>query len=149
MSRGYLLDTCVLSAMAPSKPPAEDGFSDWLHRHSDRLFLSAITVAEIEQGIAKLRRAGGGARAARLSQWVDTLLAHGAERVLAFDAQVARLAGGLADAAIAAGRHPGFPDVAIAATAKAHGLVVATRNGRHFSELRVEHMNPVAAAVSF
>lgn len=146
MTRGYLLDTCVLSAMAPVKPPAEDGFTDWLHRHSDRLFLSAITIAEIEQGIAKLRRAGGGARAARLSQWLDALLAHGAERVLAFDARVARIAGGLADEAIASGRHPGFPDVAIAATARAHGLVVATRNGKHFSALRVEHVDPVAAA---
>jgi predicted nucleic acid-binding protein len=64
------------------------------------------------------------------------------DRVLAFDLTAARIAGTLLDLAVAAGRHPGFPDVAIAATAKAHDLVVLTRNMRHFAPLGVAALNP-------
>ncbi len=142
MSRGFLLDTCVLSALAPGKPAMDAGLAQWLRQHSDRLYLSAVTVAEIEQGICKLRRSGGVDRAARLSQWLDALVTQGADRILAFATDVARIAGALSDEALSAGRHPGFPDVAIAATAKAHGLVVVTRNSRHFAAMGVELLDP-------
>lgn len=62
--------------------------------------------------------------------------------MLSFDLAAARVAGALSDAAQAAGRHPGFADVAIAAIAKARELVVVTLNQRHFDPLGVEVFNP-------
>lgn len=82
-------------------------------------------------------------RAARLTDWLDALLANAADRVLAFDGGVGRIAGALSDRAWAAGRHPGFADVAIAATAIAHDLILLTRNGKRFEPLGVAFADPV------
>ena len=146
MSAGFLLDTSVLSRLAPGRPAPDVGFAAWLRAHDDHLYISTVTIAEIEQGICKLRRAGGVERAEALSQWLDALLAEGAARILPLDAAVGRTAGRLSDAAIAVGRHPGFPDVAIAATAVAHDLVLMTGNGRHFAPLGVAFVDPDAVS---
>jgi len=79
-----------------------------------------------------------------LCEWFDRILDDYADRVLPFDLAAARIAGALGDAAQATGRHPGFADVAIAAIAKAHELVVVTLNRRHFDPLGVEVVNPFA-----
>jgi hypothetical protein len=142
LSSGYLIDTSVLSLFAPDRPAPDPDLSDWFRAHADMLYLTAVTVAEIEQGIGKLSRAGGVERAERLTVWLDTLLENFADRVLAFDARAARIAGRLLDRALAMGRHPGFADVAIAATAVAHDLIVLTRNGKHFEPLGVAFADP-------
>lgn len=74
MSKAYLLDTSVLSLLAPGRPALHDQLSGWLNRNGHRLYISTITIAEIEQGICKLRRNGGDARAALLSQWLEALI---------------------------------------------------------------------------
>jgi toxin FitB len=142
--RGYLLDTNVLSALAPARAehlPA--AFSEWLLQRSQRLFIPCIAVAELEQGICKLRRAGGTACADRLAQWLDGLLEGYAERILSLDAHSSRLAGRLAEQAIAEGHHPGFPDVAIAALATNANLLLLTRNLKHFAPLGVACADPL------
>lgn len=130
--------------LAPGKPALTPELVVWLRHHADGLYLSAVTVAEIEQGICKLRRTGGVERADRLKQWLDELLTT-SDRVLSLDSRVGREAGALSDRALAAGRHPGFADVAIAATASTHGLVLLTRNGRHFASLGVAFVDPTEA----
>lgn len=142
MSSGFLLDTSVLSLLASGRQPPDEALAGWLRDHSEVLYVSAVTVAEIEQGICKLRRAGGIERADLLMQWLDALLEDGSARILPLDAHVARVAGELSDKAVAIGRHPGFADVAIAATADAHDLVLLTRNGKHFEPLGVAFTNP-------
>lgn len=146
MTRGYLLDTSVISAVAPGRPPVADAQADWLRQQADRLFVPTIAIAEIEAGIRKLRRAGGAARAEHLTSWLDGLIAGYGERILAFDAAAARAAGALSDAAVAAGRHPGFPDVAIAAVAITRDLTLLTRNLRHFEPLGVQMADPFATS---
>jgi predicted nucleic acid-binding protein len=54
--RVYLVDTNVLSAGAPTKADSAPGLTAWMERHSAQLYLSAITVAEVEEGIAKARQ---------------------------------------------------------------------------------------------
>jgi len=71
LSSRYLLDTSVLSMLAPGKPALTSELIAWLRHHADGLYLSAVTVVEIEQGICKLRRTGGIERANRLRQWLD------------------------------------------------------------------------------
>jgi len=139
---GWLLDTNMLSAFGPGKRPLAAETVGWFQARADALHLSTITVAEIESGIAKLRRTGSEHRAENLRVWFDRILETYGERVLAFDIDAARIAGILDDAARAAGRHPGFPDVAIASIAKMHEFVVLTVNLRHFQPLGVDAVNP-------
>ena len=115
---------------------------NWLRSKTGELFLPAVAVAEIEQGICKLRRGGGHARAADLTRWLDELMLAYGSQILAFDAAAARLAGQIADKAMAAGRHPGFPDIAVAAIAGQNGLTVLTRNVRHFATSGVPCLDP-------
>ncbi|MDX2142258.1 MAG: type II toxin-antitoxin system VapC family toxin [Rhodospirillaceae bacterium] len=142
----YLVDTNVISAGARAEDTPD--LAAWMDRNSSRLYLSTVTIAEIEAGIAKLRRTGSGRKATALTQWLDTLLHLYAERVLTFDVAVARMAGRFSDVARAKGRPPGFPDVAIAATAKARDLVLLTRNVRHFTTFDIEVHDPFRALPS-
>ena len=104
----YLVDTNVLSAGAPGRHERSVPLVEWMEAHSDRLFLSAVTVTEICGGIAKMRRTGSPARAANLADWLELVLHLYADRVLPFDTAAARLAGALTDRALATGHAPGF-----------------------------------------
>jgi len=142
---GWLLDTNVLSAFGPGKPALSAEVATWFRQHSEALFISTITVAEIEAGIAKLRRLGADRRASQLRAWFDRILAEYADRVLSFDLGAARIAGTLIDSARAGGRHPGAADISIAAIARSQGLTVLTANLRHFEPLGVEVINPLSS----
>jgi toxin FitB len=142
MSR-YLVDTDVISTGAPAKRESSRSLVLWMDRNSQRLFISTITVAEIADGIAKARHEGARRKAAALTDWLDTLLHLYANRILPFDVAAALIAGTLSDRARSQGRSPGFPDLAIAATAAAHGLTVLTANLRHFMSLGVPAHNPL------
>ena len=113
-----------------------------MDENSDRLFVSSITIAEIEDGIAKVRREGAQRKAALLEEWLETILYLYNEKVLPFDVPAARIAGRLSDQARAKGLSPGFADLAIAATAAAHRMTVLTGNVRHFAPLGVAVQNP-------
>lgn len=113
-----------------------------MNAHSDHLFLSAVTVAEICDGIAKMRRTGSVSRAEKFEYWLDRVLQLYAKRVLPFDTAAARGAGALTDRARATGHAPGFADIAIAATAMNSNLIVLTRNLRHFVPLNIPAHDP-------
>lgn len=145
MHKGYLLDTSVVSVLAPGREAfVPTPFGQWLQAHHQALFLPSVAIAEMAQGIGKLRRAGGAERADRLDRWLDGLLAAYGDRILPLDAQAARLAGQMSDEAQAQGRHPGFADVAIAAIAQHAGLLLLTRNLKHFQPLGVACADPLA-----
>ncbi len=115
---------------------------NWMDEHSGKLYLSAVTVAEIEDGIAKARREKALRKAAVLTAWLDTVLHLYGDRVLAFDIAAARVAGRLSDLARSKGLASGFADIVIGATAGAHGLIILTRNTRHFEPLGLATINP-------
>jgi len=146
LHNGYLLDTSVVSVLAPGREAyVPTPLGEWLQAHHQALYLPCIAIAEMAQGIGKLRRAGGTERADRLERWLDGLLATYADRILLLDAQAARLAGQMSDAAIAKGCHPGFADVAIAALAQHAGLLLLTCNLKHFQPLGVACADPLVA----
>lgn len=134
----YLLDTNVVSELRKSERRANSGVRAWVAgRAVTDLYLSAITVLEVEVGIGRLLRRDP-AQAERLQAWLDDdLLDAFARRVLAVDVSVARCAGRL---------HVPDPrperDALIAATATAHGLTVVTRNVKDFGPLDVAVVNP-------
>lgn len=138
----YLVDTNVLSAGAPTKAVPIPALLAWMHHNSARLYLSVITVAEVEDGIAKSRRLGARRKAERLSDWLEALLHLYGARVLPIDVETARRVGILSDLARGQGQAPGLTDLAIAATALNNGLTILTRNLRPFSPLGVAAVDP-------
>jgi predicted nucleic acid-binding protein len=140
---GYLVDTSILSVFAPGRiDTLPDSSAEWFRGNGDQLYISSMSVAEIEKGIAKLLRSGSAKRAADHAMWLDAIEAGYDEHVLPFDRQVARLAGRMDDAVTAKGRNPGLADIIIAATAKAYDLTILTANERHFEAFDVRYMNP-------
>ena len=134
----------MVSLLAPGRSAlAASPLREWLKTYHQVLFIPAVTIAEIAQGIGKLRHAGGVERADRLDLWLDGLLAGYTDRILPLDARAARLAGQISDAAIAQGCHPGFTDVAIAALARNADLLLLTCNLKHFQPLGVACADPL------
>lgn len=138
----YLVDTNVISAGAPVRRGATPDLVAWMDALSSMLFLSAMTIAEIEDGIAKLKREGASKRAADLTAWLETLLHLYKARILAFDVETARVAGALSDKARGLGLSPGLADIVIAATAVRHRLTILTRNTRDFASIAVAAHDP-------
>ncbi|MBV9433999.1 MAG: type II toxin-antitoxin system VapC family toxin [Hyphomicrobiales bacterium] len=137
----FLVDTNVISVTAPSRPaPAE--LIGWMDAQSASLFLSTVTVAEIEDGIAKTRREGATRKSRNVAAWLRAVIHLYGDRILPFDTPAARIAGVLSDRARSQGQAPGLSDIIIAATAKHHGLVVLSRNTRHFAPLGVSVLDP-------
>ncbi|MCY3913791.1 MAG: type II toxin-antitoxin system VapC family toxin [Chloroflexi bacterium] len=131
----YLLDTNVVSALR--RPDRHPGPIAWLQaqRPSD-VFLSVVTVGEIERVIARQRRRDP-SFARELSVWLDRVLTWYGDRVLGVDVPTARRWGRLSG-------HLGneSADLIIAATALEHGLTVVSRNTRHFEPAGVRVFNP-------
>ncbi len=138
----YLVDTNVISAAAPTAAVRRAELMGWMETHSSDLFLSAVTIAEISDGIAKARREGAKRKASDLSAWLRALLHLYGDRVLPFDSETAEIAGALSDLARGHGHAPGFADIAIAATARRHQLAILSRNERHFAAMEVTVIDP-------
>ncbi|MDQ0318876.1 putative nucleic acid-binding protein [Pararhizobium capsulatum DSM 1112] len=145
MSGGYLLDTSVLSRFAPGRPDASSELREWMRDHgaAEALFISSMTIAEIEKGVCKLERQGAAAKSKQVRAWLEGIVATFEDRILPMDTATAVLAGAIEDAAVGRGRNPGLADVIIAATAQRSGLTVVTDNVRHFEELAVPFERPV------
>ncbi len=131
----YLLDTVIISELRKKKPDA--GVLRWVSgQQDDQLFLSVVTIGEIERGIEKQRTVAP-EFAAELSVWIESLLTVYADRMLAVTPAVARLWGRLS-----ARLGNDGADLLIAATALSHGLAVVTRNVTHFEPTGVSVINP-------
>jgi toxin FitB len=135
----YLLDTNAVSEWV--KPRPDPGIARWLDEvDEDRTYLSVITLGELRKGVDRL---ADGRRRARLDRWLASDLPDRfGERVLPVDAAVADEWGRLLARAENAGTSVGGTDALIAATAKAHGLHVVTRNVAHFRDAGVDVLSP-------
>lgn len=138
----YLVDTNIISATAPTAGLPRPELVAWMEAHSDDLFWSAITMAEIADGIAKAKREGASRKAVDLSAWVRAVLHLYGDRVLPFDGATAEIAGALSDLARSRGYAPGFADIAIAATARRHDLTILSRNVRDFAPMDAAVVDP-------
>ena len=131
----YLLDTNVLSALR--RPDRTPQVARWLKsRPADELYLSVITLGEIERGIAQ-QEARNVQFADDLRLWIDRTTSVFADRLLPFGAAEALIWGRLS----ARLGHSGA-DLLIAATALARGAVVVTGNVSDFEPTGVEVENP-------
>jgi len=141
----YLVDTNVISALAPTKSRRPSALVEWMDRRSADLFLSVVTAAEIRAGIAKSARQGAARKAESLASWWNTVEHLYGDRILPFDLRAATIAGALSDRAAARGLAPGFADIAIASIAEENGLALLTRNLRDFQAICDRAIDPFVA----
>lgn len=133
----YLLDTCVVSQF-PKKLPSH--VVEWFEmQDEDNLFLSVVTVAEIADGIGRLKASK---KKALLEDFLTKLLDRFNSRILSINNHVALEWGYLNSNLRRKGRSVGVQDLYIASTARHHSMSVVTLNERHFSPLDIRVVNP-------
>jgi len=134
----YLLDTNVLSETRKRQPAA--GVADWIAATPpDRLYVSVLTLGEIEQGIARIRGRGDRHQASALERWLADVQAGFDDRILPVTLPVAAAWGRQQHA-----RPLPVIDALIAATARVHALTVVTRNVKDLELAGVPVLNPFA-----
>lgn len=130
----YLLDTNVVSELRKLKP--HGAVLTWLNElHESQIYLSAVTIGELQAGV-ELTRKQDLQKAAQIQSWIDRL--EQSYQVLPMDSSCfrewARLMFGKPDNLM--------EDLMIAATARVHELTLATRNERDFAASGVRIFNP-------
>ena len=139
----YLLDTNIVSLLDPKRRKRHMELVGWLDRNGSHLFLSVMTITEMDSGVAKLRRDGNSERADDIDLLVTAILAGFENRILPVDLATARRLARLGAETYNAKIE--LPDLIIAATAARHGLVVLTRNMKDFGRLSVKAVDPFTA----
>ena len=136
-----LLDTNVISELWKVDPHA--GVLAWIDAQAiETLYLAAITVAELRHGLAIMP--AGKRRAIFQDRLTNEVLPAFADRVLPFDLDASQTYADLMARARAAGKAIGTVDGYIAATAAAHGLMVATRDTSPYEAAELRVINPWA-----
>ena len=127
----WLLDTCALSEYA-KKTPAPEVIA-WLDEQDEAsLFISVISLGEIEKGIFKLRKTEP-RRSQKLTAWLGKLEQRFFGRTLSLDAAAFHVWAQIAARAELAGNPVPVMDGLLMATAQCHGLTVVTRNMQDFA----------------
>lgn len=130
----YLLDTNIVSELRRPRP--HGAVLAWLAKANEQdLFLSAVTLAEIQAGIEKTRDQDAD-KAAALQHWLNQIA--NTHQILPMDTSAfltwAKLMHGRSNTL--------YEDAMIAATAKVHHLTVVTRNVKDFQHFDVPLFNP-------
>ncbi|MGH8363154.1 MAG: type II toxin-antitoxin system VapC family toxin [Gammaproteobacteria bacterium] len=135
----FLLDTCAISELA--KPTPDAGLLRWLQTADESgLYLSVITLGEIQKGIAALTDSK---KKRTLERWLETdLVQRFAERILTFGVEEAACWGSLLGSAERKGEVLPVTDAMIAAIAVQHDLTIVTRNTKDFVRFPVKIENP-------
>ena len=135
----WLLDTCVISELI--KPRPRSRVVSWLgSQHEEHLFLSSITIGEIQKGISKLPESS---KRNKLQEWLDfDLMERFDQRILGIDSLAARKWGEIQALSEKSGIKTPVVDGLIAAIGIVHDLTVVTRNIHDMEVSGVKLFNP-------
>jgi toxin FitB len=134
----FLLDTVAISALRVAERNPE--MASWFEAHAaDDMFVSCITIGELDHGIALTRDERF---AAVLRAWLTQIEEQWKEWMLPFDLQAARVWGRTNGALGRRGLVAPVIDSMLAATAIVHDLIIVTRNTRDFEHFGVAATNP-------
>jgi predicted nucleic acid-binding protein len=135
----YLVGTDAISELRKG-PRSNAGVRSFFERAGDEgmeIYLSAVTIGELRQGVERIRYRGDKAQAEKLERWLIRLTTIFADRILAFDEETAQVWDRLRVP------NPENPlDKQIAATALIHDLAVVSRNVAHFAPTGAQVVNP-------
>lgn len=136
-----VLDTNVLSALM--RRETDPAVVAWLDlQPSESVWTTAVTVFEIRFGLDLL---APGRRRRQLEDAFSRALDEDFQgRILPFDREAAQEAAGRAAERRAVGKPVDFRDIEIAGIVSARRATLATRNARHFQDLRIELVDPWA-----
>jgi toxin FitB len=136
----FVLDTDVVSELRKVRAgKADPGVAEWaLEAPSGQMFISSITIHELEHGVLLAERADP-PKGAVLRRWLDDSVAAAFDqRVLPVDADIARRA-----AALHVPDPAPFRDALIGATALVHRMTLVTRNAKDFARFdALDWINP-------
>ena len=129
----FLLDTNAVSEWV--KPRPDPGLIRWMEEaDEDRIFLSAISIAELVYGVERLPASK---RRTQLERWLhDDLVLRFEGRILPVSIEVAASWGRMISRSEAAGRPMNVMDGFLAATSEVHQLTLVTRNVSDFTVLK-------------
>lgn len=137
----YLIDTNIISEVRKGERCDPNVAAWWESIEDAEVYLSVLVLGEIRKGIERAR-ADDVARARALETWLSTLVQSFSERILPIDQTVADEWGRMS-----AKRSVSTIDALLAATAKAHGLTLATRNVGDVADLGAKVINPFEVKV--
>ncbi len=135
----YLLDTNVISELV--KPLPHENVWEWVNALPDeQLFISSITIGELQRGIELLPPSK---RRSDYEHWLqEQILTQYADRIIAVDTMVMLQWGTLMAQTAAIGRSLPVFDSLLAATALTHNMHLVTRNAQDFADTGVQVVNP-------
>jgi predicted nucleic acid-binding protein len=139
MSTGFLVDTNVVSELRRPRPDRHA--AEWIRAHQHQLYVSVLAIAEIRQGVERLRLRDP-RQAERQGAWLDQVVRLYQGRILAVTQRVAEEWGRVQ----ARPDRPPKIDGLMAATAVVHRLTVVTRNVADFSGAGVPVVDPFEPA---
>ena len=137
----FLVDTNILSE--PTKPKPNPTVENWIADHEADFYTSSLVIAELLNGLEKLQEGG---RKRQLAQQIDKLVEKLDGRILSFNLRVAREWVQLQGELRAKAYVMPWEDSIIAATARHHGLTLATHNTADFVNAAVRIFDPFAYA---
>lgn len=135
----YLLDTCVISELV--RPVPDAGVVQWIEKHDEfDLYLSVITLGEIQKGISRL---SSGKKKSRLTAWLkEELEVRFSDRIIPVTADISIKWGAMPGLAENNGQPLSVVDALIAATASVHNLILVTRNISDFCGCSIDIVDP-------
>ena len=135
----FLLDTCVLSEFTRKKPSVN--LTEWLAAKDEHtLYLSVLTLGELQQGISKLTDSK---RKLGLQRWLDQDITKRFEnRIISIDSHIIDHWGRLRGEALQIGKSFPVIDSLLAATALTHGMTIVTRNTSDYKDTGISIRNP-------
>ena len=132
----WLLDTDVICQ--PAKRQGDARVVAWLHQERDQCFTSAIVIAQLAYWV----RSKEGRQRSELQDWLRRLIDALEGRVLGFNVSVAHVWADQEHLLEKHGKRMPVEDGYIAATARRHGLTIATGNDKDFLRPGLKVFNP-------